>query len=821
MTPEEVLENPVFTPGPDSPAWAAAMGDADRAAERYLEYWEFLVAKQARYEPSGFEIPEDAINSKLFPFQRDVVRWCLSRGKAACFAATGLGKTAIQLEWAWHVFEKTGRPVLILAPLAVGPQTKLEGEKFGIHVTICRSQADVQIGLNITNYELLDKFDTSLFSGVVCDESSVMKDWTAATTKGLKEAFRDTPYKLCCSATPSPNDHTELGTHSEFLGVMTRMEMLSMYFCHDGGNTSEWRLKGHARKPFWRWLASWAISLRKPSDLGYSDDGYILPRLHIVPHVVDIDLSVATEGMLFRCPNMSATAMHKEMRLTSDDRAAKVAELIRAEPDEQWLVLCNTDYEATSIKAAIPNLVEVRGKDSLKSKEDRLLGFTTGNPKDMLSKSSICGWGLNYQHCARIAIAGLSYSFEQFYQVIRRCWRYGQKREVFAHLIYAETEGPVYDVIKAKESQHEELQTEMNEAMKEIQLEDRHRIAKSTPSLRREHSERWDLVNGDCVSVLANQPDESIDYSIFSPPFASLYVYSDSEADMGNCRNHGEFYEHLKFLVVHLFRTLKSGRLVSFHCMNLPMTKQHDGQIGLVDFRGDLIRLFVECGFIYHSEVVIWKNPVTAMQRTKALGLLHKQVVKDSAMSRQGIPDYLVTMRKPGINREPVAGRFDHYIGAPGTGPDMTPLPNSLPDEFGNIITITRPPDFDETRFSIEIWQRYASPVWMDIDQSDTLQRGNAREEPDERHICALQTQVIERAIDLWSNPGDLVLSPFAGIGSEGHVAVRCGRAFLGVELKESYFDQAVANLKAAEKMQHGLFSMAEETVPAESDPWA
>jgi hypothetical protein len=297
--------------------------------------------------------------------------------------------------------------------------------------------------------------------------------------------------------------------------------------------------------------------------------------------------------------------------------------------------------------------------------------------------------------------------------------------------------------------------------------------------------ENFAAYHGDCVEGVANLPDESIGYSIFSPPFASLYVYSASDRDMGNCPNHEVFFEHFGHLVEQLFRVTKQGRLLSFHCMNLPTSKTHDGYIGIKDFRGGLIRAFEAKGWIHHAEACIWKDPVTAMQRTKAIGLLHKQVVKDSCMSRQGIPDYLVTMRKPGVNTEPVIGEFDEYF---GDGSQGIGFPSGV-----------------ATRYSIEVWQRYASPVWLDINPSDTLQFRSAREHADERHVCPLQLQVIERGLALWSNPGDTVLSPFMGIGSEGYVSIEQGRKFIGFELKESYYKQAVANLKSAQSKANEL----------------
>ena len=297
-----------------------------------------------------------------------------------------------------------------------------------------------------------------------------------------------------------------------------------------------------------------------------------------------------------------------------------------------------------------------------------------------------------------------------------------------------------------------------------------------TSIINQEVTDKFALYHGDCVEVTRGIPSDSVGYSIFSPPFSSLYTYSNSTRDMGNVRNSTEFFAHFQFLVTELYRVMKPGRLLSFHCMLLPTSKQHHGVIGLEDFRGDLIRMFKAGGFIHHSEVVIWKDPVTAMQRTKALGLLYKQIKKDSSMSRQGIPDYLITMRKPGINPDPVT---------------------HTPDDF-----------------PVGLWQRYASPVWMDIDPSDTLQHRSAREHEDERHICPLQLEVIRRGVRLWSNPGDVVLSPFAGIGSELYVALQEGRRAVGAELKASYYEQARRNLLAAETRKDQTLDMFAEAMP-------
>lgn len=448
-----------------------------------MTYQEYLSNKRILAEPCGFEVPDAEINPMLFGFQRDICRWALKRGKAAVFAHTGLGKGPIQLEWCRHVARHCYRSprngtVLISAPLAVSQQFAREAEKFHVNVRICKSQSDVRSGINITNYERMDRFDLAAFDGVAMDESSCIKDWTSKTTQMLTMQLSNTPYKLCSTATPSPNDHAELGTHAELLDVMRRSAMLAMFFEHDGGETSKWTIKGHAKRPFWKFVASWAVCVVKPSDLGYSDEGFDLPPLRMREHVVSVDHSVNTDGMLFRCPDMSATGLHKELRLTCDDRARKVAELVQQKPGVPWIIWCNTNYEADAVRAVLPSVVEVRGADSQEHKERIIIKFLDGDVQELLSKPEIFGFGLNLQHCRDMVFMGLGYSFESMFQAIRRCWRFGQTQPVNAHLVIAETEGAVLSAIRRKERQYEELQAEMNAAMREEQLAARHRAAR-------------------------------------------------------------------------------------------------------------------------------------------------------------------------------------------------------------------------------------------------------------------------------------------------------------------------------------------------------
>ena len=735
-----------------------------------MEYEEFIGRKTPRNLSDGFEVDDSEINQILFPFQRALVKWALRRGRAALFADTGLGKTPMQLEWARMVAERTGGMVLVLAPLCVSQQTVAEAAKFGIDAHYARGPEDMRSSITVTNYEMLDHFDAGDFDGIVLDESSIIKHQTGKIRTKIIEAFSDTPYRLSCTATPAPNDYMELGNQSEFLGVMTAVEMLAMYFIHDGGDTAKWRLKGHGEVRFWEWLSTWAMVVKLPSAIGFSDEGYDLPPLSVEQHVVE---SPTPFGMLF--PDVASRLLdrNRARKESVDARVKMCADIINSH-DRQAVVWCHLNDESAKLTAAIYGAVEVKGSDHIDVKEQRIADFTKGAARVLVTKPKIAGFGMNWQHVHDMAFVGLSDSWEQYYQAIRRCWRFGQTDAVDVHVISAESEGAVVANIKRKDNAAQELSRRMVSHMEDSMKREIGTVStqKRTGYKRNaETGEGWTMHLGDCVEVTGEMDDDSIDYSVFSPPFASLYTYSDSDRDMGNTKGHDDFMGHFRYLVDELFRVIKPGRLCSFHCMNLPTSKERDGVIGLHDFRGDLIRVFQDAGWIYHSEVCIWKDPVTSMQRTKALGLLHKTIRKDSSMSRMGLPDYVVTMRKPGQNADPIAHTKEEY--------------------------------------PVSKWQKVASPIWMDIKSNNTLNKARARADEDERHICPLQLDVIERCLGLWSNPRDLVYSPFGGIGSEGYRALEMDRRFVGAELKESYWRVACDNLRSVRKSQIGLFGEA------------
>ena len=729
-------------------------------------YEDFIKSKRRSEIATGHTPGE--LNEHLFDFQHAIVSWAVRRGRAAIFADTGLGKTLMQLSWADEVSTYSNGIVLILAPLAVSEQTIEQGATFGIEVKrVPEGETPKNSGVWITNYERINAIDFDSLAGIVLDESSILKSHDGKTRTAIIQSCQSIPYRLSCTATPSPNDFEELGNQCEFLGVMTRTEMLATYFVNDAGDTGTWILKGWGQSRYWEWMGTWSVVLRSPADIGFDGSRYDLPKLEYHEHVVATDV-IGDE--LFSRPAMGLSERRKAQRDSIIERCKALAEVVNSEPNEPWLIWCHLNDEAEMLQSMIAGSVNVQGSDKPESKTKNLLGFAHGDIRVLISKPKIAGYGMNWQHCARMAFVGLDDSFEKFYQAVRRCYRFGQKREVQVHIFTAENEGQILLNIKRKEEQHHKMSINMIEHMKDIMNQELAGQVNIVDTYKEDthKGDGYTIHLGDCVKWARRMEDNSIDYSVFSPPFADLFVYSNSDHDMGNCRNDDEFVAQLKFLITELYRVIKPGRNVSFHCMNLPTTKMRQGFIGLRDFRGDLIRAFQDAGFIYHSEVCIWKDPVVAMQRTKALGLLHKTIRENSTMSRMGLPDYVVTMRKPGDCEE----RVTH-------GDDLPVL----------------------------MWQKYASPIWDDINQSRTLNKMPARGENDEKHMCPLQLDVIERCIHLWTNKGDVVFSPFTGIGSEGYTAVKMDRKFIGTELKPEYYELACQNINDAMRENMDLFA--------------
>lgn len=434
------------------------------------EYEKFLEGKKIAAISSGFERSKDLMCPQMFDWQKDIVYWALKKGRCALFEDCGAGKTLQFLEWGTAVAEHTGKPVIVVSPLAVAEQTKSEADKFGYeNVRVVREQKQVSVGINVTNYEILEHFDCSVFGGVVLDESSILKNYSGKIRTEIIEKFRNTPYKLSCTATPAPNDYMELGNQAEFCGVMSRVEMLATYFIHDGGDTSKWRLKGHAQDRFWEWLATWAVVLTNPRDLGYDGTGYDLPEMQTIQHTVKSEENIIDDNFSFFADIAQTLNERRTARRNSlADRCAVAAGLIAKCPEEQWLVWCDLNAEADELKRVIPQAVEVRGADTPDYKAQMLNGFTVGDVRYLISKPSIAGWGLNWQNCHNMIFVGLSDSYEMMYQAIRRCWRFGQDKTVNVHIIISEAEGAVKDNIDRKEKQAKAMTDEMVKHTKDI-----------------------------------------------------------------------------------------------------------------------------------------------------------------------------------------------------------------------------------------------------------------------------------------------------------------------------------------------------------------
>lgn len=734
-----------------------------------MNYDAFVTGKLVKLADAGFEpLP---MTVPAFDWQVKVIEWAVRKGRAALFEDCGLGKTLQQLEWARQVVQHTGGAVLILAPLAVAEQTVEEGAKFGVPVTLCHQPEDVPMqGVAITNYDRLELFEDVVprLAGVVLDESSILKAFNGKTRGEITRVFARTPYKLACTATPSPNDLMELGNHAEFLGVMTAPQMLATWFINDTADTGSWRLKKHAKDAFWRWVATWAACVSNPRDLGYVCEGYDLPPLRMETVEVDAGDLPVKEGELLAVPSaLSATDVKTEKRRTLRHRCEEAVR-ITMECSGPVIIWCDLNDEADMLLDLLPTeqTVEVRGCDRREHKRTKLAMFSHGERRVMVTKPEIAGFGLNWQHCADVIYVGVTYSFEDIYQTVRRCWRFGQKKAVHVRCICTAADAGVFKAISRKMEQHEDMHREMQKhagGFLNLKPETNMKTTIDTVS-----EDKWTMHHGDCVRAAAEIPSESVGMAVFSPPFADLFTYSSDAQDMGNCASLEEFMQHFGYLVEEIDRVMMPGREVCVHCCDLLSTKWKDGQIELKDFSGLLVDAFRDRGFLFHSRITIWKSPVTEMQRTKAHGLLYKTLQKDSAASRVGAPDYLLVFRKRGENPRPI-----------------THTPRDFP---------------------LDLWQEIASPVWMTVDQGNVLNGHCAREQADERHICPLQLDVINRALMMWSNPGDVVYSPFAGIGSEGWCAVKAGRRFVGSELKGSYFEQACVNLRSVTE-QGDLFS--------------
>jgi len=715
-----------------------------------MKYEDFLKTKTKSFIESGFT-PEK-LNKNLFDFQQYAVKTALQKGRFALFFDCGLGKTLMQLSWAEAVYNHTKKKVLILAPLAVVEQSKDEAVKFGISLN----------SFDITNYDQLKNIENvNQYSGVVLDESSILKGRDGKLSSLIIDTFKQTPYKLACTATPSPNDHMELGQHVEFLGIDSYENMKSLYFVQDVKlkTSNKWRLKEHAKNNFWKYVCTWSMACSNPSDLGFNHCGYDLPEIEFIEHLIPVKNE---SNNLFGDVAVSATDLHKDLKRSFDLRIEKTKELVN-NSDEQWLIWTLKNDEAEILSKEIKNSVNVQGSDSPEYKAKHLNGFAKKEFQNLITKTSIASFGMNYQNCCNMVFTSYDFKFEAFYQAVRRSYRFGQKNKVKVHILVPESQSNVRVTILEKQKKHLKKSKEM---AKYSGLQDYKKEIDLIKEKKQIITEEYQIYLDDTFVKVKDLKDESVDYSLFSPPFKDLYTYSDDPSDLSNVGSDKEFYNHFSYLVPELLRVTKPGRLLSMHIMQGTTSIGKDGFYSIVDFRGELIRLFQSFGWIFHAEKMIRKSPQLAAVRTKNHQLLHKSTKKDSTISRPGLADYIITFRKPGINKVPVVNDIN----------------------FDDWCKIAEPCEFDDS-INIEVLRKISDPLWVDIEEGDTISNfRKGKSEKDEKHMTPTQLSVIRNCILLWSNKNDVVFDPFGGVGSIGYQALTMGRKSISIELKESYF---------------------------------
>jgi DNA modification methylase/superfamily II DNA or RNA helicase len=763
-----------------------------------MNYQDFLASKILKAANTGFD-QDFSDDGALFPFQRKIVQSCVKRGRAAIFADTGLGKARMGLKWADAVSKFADCNVLVLTPCAVAQQMAREAEKIGVTVKIIADASDVEDGISLCNYEKLHKLNSADFGAIVLDESSILKGFSSKYRAALTEFAADINYRLAMTATPSPNDLIELINHSDWLGIMQGREAIANFFVQDGNTTKKYRLKKTCSDEFWAWVASWAVCVRQPSDLGdYCDDGYSLPPLNIERLTVASDKAQAT---LLPVANLSLSERREARKASLTGRVAATAELVNAS-DKPWVIWCDYNDESDALKRAIPDAVEVRGSMTIEQKEAAIDGFSTGDIRVLISKPSITGFGLNWQHCHNTAFVGVGDSFEQQYQAIRRFHRFGQKNQVNVFVAASEQEFVVLENQARKQDQHNEFYSEVAKFMKN-EIDGKTTVIKPAATAIAS-GKNWELRLGDNVERIGELADDSIDLSITSIPFPGMYAYTDLPGDMGNVRDYDEFFAQFDYLLPEWLRVTKPGRTACVHVTDGVAMVSREGYMGLKDFSGDTIRAFQKSGWIYAGKVFVDQDPQLEAVRNNTHGLLFKSLATDASIMRFALADYVLLFRKPGKNEVPIrAGKSAKY------------------NEGGGWIT-----EEEWIEWAAPVWYRHIAPDgkiaqsqpyhpalqrtalmksskgenrFNGIQDTDVANVSIARSPEDERHLCPLQYGIIERCTKLFSNPGELILDPFNGVGSTGIKAMELERRYTGFEIKESYYNTALKNLKQSE----------------------
>ena len=735
-------------------------------------YRDFLQTKKITTPEVGFKVDRTTIHPMLFAHQADITVTGLRKGRFAVFANVGLGKTYIAGEWARQIHLYTQGNVIFLAPLLVVHQTIRKLKDLGMDVRYASEQREVDFNITpywITNVQNVQKFDAAQFQAVVLDESGILKAFSGATKKLLVKMFKNTRYKLCCTATPAPNDIMEIGNHAEFLGVMSSRMMTAIFFGHDSKakpGQNKYNLKGHSIDKFYSWLATWSVALTKPSDLGYDDTGYDLPPVHM--HVHAVNAAFTPKGMLpgMGASTVSATEAMRLRKATIKERLQLALKVINSSA-EQFLIWTGLNDEDKALMEAIPDAVRIAGDMKDKVKVDAFDAWAAGEKRVLVTKDSIAGMGMDMQFARNMIFFGIDFSWEGFFQAVGRMHRFGQTQEVHVHIILSEQEKFIWKTIQRK---GKDAKAMTDKLIKATSSDMQHELRDDKPdefqyatAVAAAKSGAWEMRLGDSCEIMPTLADNSIDLSVYSPPFGpTLFIYSPTERDLGNCRTNEEFMTHYRFIVRELLRITKPGRYTCVHIQDTKLYKNRDGARALYPLSDEITRMHIEEGWSFRNRQTIDKDPQLVATRNDDTDLLYMTGQRDACDNVPMNTDYMLFFRKPGDNEVPT-----------------TPYAHSELDK--------------------DTWNLWARGIWYGIKETDTLNTAVAKDDKDSKHICPLQLGVIERCVKLWSNPGELVFSPFGGIGSEGYESLRWRRRYLGIELNPNYFRVAQTNLKTAE----------------------
>lgn len=813
-----------------------------------MNYDQFLKSKVVLDQGCGWHIDQSAINPMLKPHQRDIVQWAVAGGRRAIFASFGLGKSFMQLEIMRIICEAKGEPVLIICPLGVRQEFRVDGGKLGIESTFVRRTHEVGgAGIYLTNYESVrdGRLDPNIFAAVSLDEASVLRSYGSKTYQSFLNMFQAVPYRFVATATPSPNRYKELIHYAGFLGIMDTGQALTRFFQRDSTKANNLTIYPHKEKEFWYWINSWAVFLQKPSDLGYSDDGYDLPELHVHYHEVETEQSFRTErsGQVNMFPNaaLSLQDASREKRRSLDTRIEKMGEILSRDPDNNYILWHDQEIERKAIKKAVPGVSEVFGSLDLETREQRIIDFSNGKSQYLATKPILSGSGCNFQrHCHNAIYLGIGFKFNDFIQSVHRIYRFLQGEECHIHLIYTDTEKQVLRVLLEKWERHKEMTNTMSEIIKKHGLSTLQMAQEMTRTIGCERVEvtgkNYTAVNNDCVAETRLMADNSIDLIHTSIPFSNHYEYSPSYNDFGHNEDNGKFFEQMDYLTPELLRVLRPGRVAAIHVKDRILFGNVTGYgMPSVDpFHVSCINHYRQHGFIYFGMITVVTDVVRENNQTYRLGWTEQ--CKDGSKMGVGSPEYVLLFRKlPSDTSKAYADvkvkkskeeyskarwQIDAHSFWRSSGDRLLLVEELLKypvEQVRKVFHKSLKDDIYDYEAHVKLGEGLdasgALPstfmlldppsqhpdVWHDVVRMRTL-NGNQKQKGLNNHICPLQVDIVDRIVNRYSNEGDLVYDPFGGLMTVPYRAVMMGRKGYGCELNPEYFTDGVSYLQQADR---------------------